>query len=361
MKVLVVHNEDPLGSHPDMYEALQDLQAEGLVTDYDVVPHLHLQRSGWSDADVVDHLRELVRGGEPDVVLWRHTRGLDVPERALDAIGGGPRGPSMVYWEADSYHPVHKPVPPEMVRVMRRCDDVYLPCGGPVVRSLARAGVSSLRYAPSCASATRFPYVWNADENHDYDVVVIGNRVRSRLPFRTMPGARRRSRVTARLVGDGRFRVAVFGRGWEGPSAKGSTTFEEQSTVYRSARLTVGINNSTYPYVFSNRLPVALASGIPLLYHANPGFSAVFGDELRGVFFAEERQVLDRVQQRLSEPPEQLTEKSLAGRRFFERNLTTTVVARHILERAQCRRTEPAASVSAAESRWQAMPALIPG
>ncbi len=359
MKALVVLNEHPMGSHPDVYEAFESLVREGLLSGYDVIPFASLQVAGETDSAIVGRIRDALELVGHELVIWMHTGSLEVSEHDLQAITAGRSHPAMVYWEGDSYHPVFKPIPHTMTTVMSRCDQVYLPCGGPVVRTLRRAGVRDLAYAPSCASGSRFPHVWRSNTGHDHQIVVIGNRSSSKIPFKTMPGARRRRLTIERLVKRYGKNVAIYGRGWSGPAAMGPCAFDEQSAIYRSAVLTVGVNNSTYPYVFSNRLPIALASGIPILYNRNPGFDAVFPEWMNGTFFDEDRQLFGRVDALLDASGDELDAVSLKNREFFEQNLTRACVARFIVERARCCRGDAGARPQG--PLWQMMPQLIGG
>lgn len=330
MRVLIVLNENPVGSHPDVYEAFEALTAEGTIDGFDVIPFLHMRNAGMPDMEIVEAIRRAVVTGDHGLVIWMHTGSLVVPDDALDAILAASGNPKMAYWEGDSYHPWYKPLPPQMAAIMRRCDAVFMPCGGSVLETLRRAGVRRVLYAPSCASGTRFPHVWRADDAHEHDIVVVGNKVSSRIPFRTMPGARRRAMIVKALIKRYGRGVAVYGSGWTGRNAMGPVAFDEQTDVYRRASLTVGIDNLADPLFFSNRLPITLATGTPILYRRNPGYNDVFPDELRECFFAAPEDLytgVDRLLEGNAVAPER---RSLQGRRFFERNLERVTVARFV-------------------------------
>jgi Glycosyl transferases group 1 len=353
MNVLAVLNEDSPGSHPDVYEAFEDLVAEGLIDRFDVYPFLRRRTQGASDEEISGEIRALLQEGGHALIVWMHTGSLDITAAALAAIEALPQRPAMVYWEGDSYHPLYKPVPKEMLALMSRCRQVYLPCGGAVVGTLRAAGVRDLHYAPSCASATRFPRIWQPGGERTHDVVMIGNRVTSRIPFKSMPGARRREGLVRRLERRYGRRFAVYGAGWSGPSAKGPCAFDEQARVYQRATVAVGVNNSTYPLVFSNRVPIAMACGIPLVYSANPRFAEVFPDQVRATFFSTADEALALIDGLLETPPSSLGEMSLRNRAFFEANLTKSAVARFIVGRATGRGDLPS------HAPWQLVPPLL--
>lgn len=355
MRVLIVLNENPLGSHPDVYEAFDELMAEGLISGYDVIPFPHLRAQGVSDPRIVETIRGAVLAGGHRLVVWMHTGSLVVPDDALNAIKESPGRPKMAYWEGDSYHPWYKPLPKPMAAIMRRCDVVFMPCGGPVLKTLRAAGVQRVLYAPSCASGTRFPHVWRADEPHEHDIVVVGNRVSSRVPFKTMPGARDRAVLVRALIKRYGRRVAVYGTGWTGPSAMGPIAFDEQSAVYRKSRVTVGVNNSTYPYVFSNRLPITMATGIPVLYRRNPGYEEVFPAEFQECFFRTPSELYEEVERAFAADVTLIETRSLAARGHFDRCLTTIRVARHVVTETVHERSDS----ESVRCEWQELPAFI--
>ena len=99
-----------------------------------------------------------------------------------------------------------------------------------------------------------------------FDVVLIGNRVNSRTSFKTMPGARLRARLVRRLTKRYGSRFAVFGKGWAGGSLPLRVHAPSMSswTCISNRRSPVGASNPWGPPVFSNRLPIAFAMGIPI-------------------------------------------------------------------------------------------------
>ncbi len=333
MIALVVLNERPLGSHPDVHEAFEALVAQGVLDGFTVYPYLTRSADGLRDDEIAGEIHASARDTGAHLLVWMHTGRLRIPAKRVDDLKRLPTAPVFLYWEGDSYHPRHKPLPSPMLDLMRRCDAVFMPCGGAIVNTLAKAGVTEVRYAPSCTSGTRFPAIWKPRATFDYDVVMIGNRVRSRVPFRGLPGARDRARLVRRLQQRYGRRFALVGRGWEGPSAVGPCAFDAQSEIYARSVVAIGVNNSTYPLVFSNRVPIAFATGIPLVYKANPGYDLVFGHELSDVFFDGDDDAMRRIDELLSLDASQLTAISHRNRSFFDTALTKTLVARHVVDR----------------------------
>lgn len=108
-----------------------------------------------------------------------------------------------------------------------------------------------------------------------------------------------------------------------------------------------------------------MATGIPLVYSANPGFDQIFGEELDDMFFHDEAGALSRIERLLSRDPEALRERSARHRAFFERSLTQRAVCRYVLEQTQALRDGPPAEgplelpgEGAAAARWMRLPLL---
>lgn len=136
----------------------------------------------------------------------------------------------------------------------------------------------------------------------------------------------------------------------------GPVPFDQQSRVYASSLLSVGMDNLLDRWFFSNRLPVALASGIPLLYQRNPGFSEVFPADLNDLFFDEPRSVFGAIDELVSSDRRRLDESSWKNRGFFEANLTKVSVARFIV-----RNTAEVPELMHCEVAvaWQRIPPLV--
>lgn len=229
---------------------------------------------------------------------------------------------------------------------------------------MARAGISEVRHAPSTASKTRFLPPWSPDGQRDHEIILIDNRVKSRIPFKTMPGATARRRLVAGLEQRFGARFAVYASGWEGPSAKGPREFDEQQRLNADTRIAVGIENLFNPWYFSNRLPIALACGVPLIYGRNPGFDQVFGEGLADRFFDSIPQAIAMAERLLASEDDALLAQSRANRLFFEQNLTTELAARYVVSTSIGGASADILRSSANDDfrpLWQRIPPLISG
>lgn len=369
MRVLIVLNENPPGSHPDTYETFTGLVRDGFIEWYDVYSHLLAKGRGLTDKQIAREIFESVADNRQDLVIWMHTGRLKIGDATLQRIRRLPQRPVMAYWEGDAYHPWFKPVPREMLGIMRHCDRVFMCSGGSIMKTLARAGITEARFAPHCTSGTRFRASWRPEGPFDHDVVLIGNRVTTKRPFKTMPGARERQRLVHLFEQRFGSNFAVYGSGWTGPSARGFRPFHEQEQLNATSRVAIGVENLFNPFYFSDRLPIALACGVPLIYRRNPGHDQVFGDALADRFFCTPPEAIALVERLLASDSEALRAESQANRLFFEQNLTTEIVARYVVSEsvahtatasAECTLSERAGAATT-KPPWQQIPPLITG
>ena len=156
---------------------------------------------------------------------------------------------------------------------------MFLPGLNAFVRSLRRAGLKDIRYVPLTTDAGRFggALEMRGEGEPEFDLVMIGNRPTSRVPFKTMPGLRWRVELAGAFQVQLGRRFAIFGSGWRGQCAQGPIEFSQQGEAYRRARLGVGNNNLRAAYYFSDRLPIAMSCGAVMLHNFEPGLSDVLG------------------------------------------------------------------------------------
>ncbi len=277
MRLLVALNEPEAGAHSDVYNALNDLRAAGALEDSLVYPFLAELRSGRSAHEVCGRILELARGFQPAAILWSHAEELVLPEGFIASLRRLSSRPAIGYWDGDWYESPYKPIPRTVSDLARQSDAVFCQGIGSMTDVLRRKGCRDIRYVPASVDPQRFhPTGEPKGKQREFDVVLIGNYVSSRIPWKTFPGSRWRNRLAEMLrknLGD---RFAIFGAGWPTGFSKGQVPFDRQSEAYHRARLAIGVNNLHASYYFSNRLPIAMASGIPVLYNKEQGMERLF-------------------------------------------------------------------------------------
>jgi len=272
MRVLALSNERPAGADPDIPWALGALQSEGIVTDY-MVYSTPERVAALGEGGAAIELADLSSRLSPDAVIFFHSGSCLFTDDGLSLIRSACPDAVWLYREGDPFQRWTLPYPRRALSTAKRCAAAFLFCDGYLARRLRRSGTGIVTYAPSWVNPDRFSHVWSDDAHHEHDVVFIGNNVQSRM--RHIPGARERVRLVALLQQRYGNRLAIYGRGWSGPGVQGTCSFDEIPAVYSRSRVAVGIDHLVGSYQFSNRLPIALSSGIPLAHSSFDGVEQI--------------------------------------------------------------------------------------
>lgn len=331
-RLLFLLNESELGSHDDARRAVQSLLAEGVLEDAVIIPFPALLLSGRTAAEVNALTLDAARKLDATCILWSHTGDLSVPFDVTSDLRRLPSRPALGHWEGDAYVTWYKPLPKPQWQLLPHCDVIFLPGRLPILGRLRSRGCHDIRYVPSPTDVGRHgaPLVRHAPP--EFDVVTIGNRIRSRVPFRTMPGARQRARLVRRFCREFGPRFAVFGEGWSGPSSHGSVPFREQTSVYARGRIVLANAHLHAPYTFSNRLPIAMSSGVPVVHSVIEGSPLLFGTDPPLRFFAGEDEALAAVRDLLARPQEELDALGEAARALALSRFTILAGLRYMVQ-----------------------------
>lgn len=289
MRVLYVPNERAANRQVGFRRALADLQRAGLVEAR--VFSLLLRVTDGSPSELeIERLGALVAEFRPHVVLMQHLNHTGLRDRhfrRLRAIHDF----ELIYHEADPYSRYLHPLPAE-ARAAGRAADVTFTVGSDVfVSNFLRAGARDVRWASHTFDPGRFgAHPANDARERSADVVVIANRSQPRTPVRGVPGWRQRIRFIDRLQRRLPDNIAIYGRGWDGPGARGMLPFDRQSDAIRDAW--VSANWDHYPTerdYYSDRLPISLATGSIHATTEHEGMAAIFG----GLPFVRMRRSID--------------------------------------------------------------------
>lgn len=349
IRLLLILNEAAPGAHVDVHDALGRLVSRGDILQCDVVPWVHLRAGGRSDAEIVAAVLESARRLAPDAVLWSHTGDLEIGPGAVATLRAVESRPVIGYVDWDLYQRFYKPMPKPTQHAMALSDVVFTCGGGAMVDGLVRGGCGDIRYVPLTTDSVRFAADRPDGPTPEFDVVLIGNNPRSRVPFKTMPGCRWRAEAVGELERRLGSRFAVFGEGWSGRCAQGSIPYRDQGAVYQKARIALGINNLHAPYYFSDRLPIAMSSGVFMVHNREPGFEELLPEPLCRAAFSRERDAMWRAVERALEMDDDARRRvELAGREFALATLTTYDAFAYMVAVLEDRRRRGAAAAQAA-------------
>lgn len=331
MRVVAVSNEASPGADPDIPWALARLAKRGLVLSHHVysLPSRIAEIGGPAAAQ---ELARLARDSDADVIAFFNTGSCRLPGLELDRVRAAAPDSVWAYFEGDAFRRWLRPFPSAAMPTVRRCRARLVFCGGYLAETARGAGPGFVSYAPSWVNPERYPFSWRADAERRHAVVFVGNNVRSLV--RPFPGARQRAALVSALQRRYGASFAVYGQGWAGTGAMGPCAIDDVSGIYARSRVCVGIDHTMGPFHFSNRLPIALACGIPLVHSAFEGSGEILPDVGTWQFFNDTRGAVAAIDRLLTMDPAELSCLSLRGRRLAEA-LSCDRVIGYILECAK--------------------------
>ncbi|WIE72757.1 hypothetical protein [Curtobacterium sp. MCJR17_020] len=257
-------------------DPLQALAKTGAIAALEAFSVLNAIRSGEDPERSRDELVRRVREFRPDILLMQHLGHTGLRRHHFAALREACVS-DFIYHEADPYSRFLHPLPPEARNAGRAADVVFTVGKGVFKDNFRRAGSRDVRWVPSAYEPGR-------SENFDrairtdrpYDVVIVANKNRPRL--RGLPNWRDRIRFVELMQEHFGGRLAVFGRGWDGPTAKGPVPFEEQDSAITSGWISANWDHfADEDSYFSNRLPISLAAGSIHATTDHSGYDGVFG------------------------------------------------------------------------------------
>ena len=275
--LLYLPDEDRLGVQVGPRRAFEALIRDGRLAAYQAfAPEYEAAVSGAVDASA--RLLALANSFQPTIVLWSHPPASLATSEIVARLRSLDSSPTIVLQDMDPWGMVRKRLTPNTRLLAKEADLVYLSGTGRLARVFRRAGAARVRYAFDGFDGERFGKPWSPTAQREYDVVMIGQRNRGRIPGSALPGAWRRERLAELLERQYGPRFALYGDGWAGhPSWKGPLAFEYQGEANRSAWVSAmwdhfpAIANYT-----SNRVPISLASGVPHVTNYRPGFELIY-------------------------------------------------------------------------------------
>ena len=331
MKLLLMLNENPAGSHDDVHRTLARLVEEGELQSFYVYSYLARLADGLGDNEMLAEIQKIADEYHPTAILWSHTSTLDVREDIVKGLRDLPSNPTMGYWDADIYQSPYKPLPKAMINLVKLCDVSFWPGYGEMIETLRALGCIDMRYVPCSTDEHRFGAVRPKETIFDFDVVMVGNYISSKIPWRTFPGNRWRKQLAKYLFKKLGPRFAVFGNGWQGKYSKGPIPFKEQNKIYHASRIALSVNNLHAKYYFSNRLPISLSSGAIVVSNHEEGIEEIFNQLQNPVFFRTTEEACDIIERLLAKDQDELDDMALEAREFVLSRLTMTDIMKYMI------------------------------
>ena len=276
--LLYLPNEMVEGDQVGPRSAFTGMLEEGKLKRYEAFSFLVLAKAiGASEA--LERIIEHVNRYQPTMLLWQHVGRFPVTPSYLRRLRAASPATHFLYHEGDVYGRWIKRLPAPAKALMAAADTVALVGSGEFEALAKSVGARRVLYTPHSVDVVRFGKPWVPTMQRQFDVLMIGNRVTSRLPWGRMPGAASREKLVrelGRIFGD---RFAVYGNGWNGFTGnRGPLPFNDQEAAQRQAWITVSWDHfDTVERYFSDRVPISLASGVPHVTNYQPGYEDVFG------------------------------------------------------------------------------------
>jgi hypothetical protein len=309
VKLFYLINEPVLNYQAGYRKTIQKLIGEGDLSDcffysfYVKKNEFDLRR----DLVIKDLTKEIIEF-KPDAILFAHTGDFSFDDIFFREIERG-LGYKPVYAldERDVYGKLVKKLPLELLKLSSKCDVTFLVCsGGWMFQKFEKYNRGRSVYLPHVCDDIHFGKGISNGTTRKYDVIMIGNLAKSRVPFKSMPGVRQRIKVAEALYKRHGNRFAMFGSGWDKyPFVAGQVPFFEQEQVLHSSHLSVGVDHFlSYEQYFSDRLPIALVSGVPHLSWKTPKLNLLFTEGEHICFFQSIDELLKKADAILSASPD---------------------------------------------------------
>lgn len=271
----------------------------------------------------------------PDVIIWQHIDFFTAPTLFLKKLKSIPSQPKLVYHEADPYHSFFKPMNKNMQMILAETDLAFM-CGlGNFSRLATKAGAAKVRYLPHSFDDSRVGSPWEPALSREFDLVMIANPIKSKIPGVIYPGSDKRIEVARKVSKKFGKKFALWGKGWGNLiSAKGYLPYDQQEKAIRSAWISINWDHfDRVPYYFSDRLPISIATGVCHITCYHPGYEDIFKKCEGGLYFAKKPdEVIDIAEYLLSLPRKQLIEEGQKAGEFAFSYMEAKVVYRRMME-----------------------------
>lgn len=233
---------------------------------------------------------------KPNIILASHIGNHFFPEWFFSHLESGlGYKPLYAYDERDVFGIIRKPVPKAVIQYLRKCDAIFLVATGDYAKRLKKYTKGVVYYLPNVVSLKTFDKSWKPTYDRLFDVVMIANNYSSKLPLLSMPGVNDRKILANKLHSKFGDKFGLFGSGWEGKAKNlGPIKFNDQVEIIRHSWLSIGYDHfPDYDLYFSNRLPIAMISGVLHVTKKKPGLENLFTDFKHCVFFDTVEEAID--------------------------------------------------------------------
>lgn len=326
MRLYYFLNESDKGGHIDVYSALYNIKNNNIIEDYKIFSFPYYLKT-LNSKEVLELSLQEIKRFQPELILFSHTGNFKISESFLNNIRRIDSRVVFGYKDGDIYHPWYKPMYSEIFSLIKFCN-VSFWCGCNYYIKKIYKYCSDNRYVPSTTDIVRFNRN-RVNEKILYDVVMVGNYIKSKIPFKTFPGSVYRIKIADYFYKKLGNKFRVFGSGFENKNYYGgSIKFDMQGDCYRSSRLTLGFNNLFADYYFSNRLPISLSNQTIMVHNYENGIELPFSKIGYNYFYKDTNEAW-KITKMLLERPQ--TENDKEGEKFKQHVIKNLTIERTLL------------------------------
>jgi len=318
--------------------AFNEMAADGTIRELKIYSFLADYHAKDRNKDISHRaLLDAVRSFQPDMVFWQHPIEYPVSWNLIKEIRACGSSPLIAYHEGDPFDRLYKLMTENVITLYTE-SDVFFTIGlGAARRQFSNIKVHPhFYYSSHCFDRERVglepPQLETLGSK--YDAVMIGTIAKGLRGFVPQPHSKQRVRLArglTRLFGD---RFAAFGQGWpSGTNSAGPIPFATQAATIQTSRMSVIWElYPEYTFYFSDRLPIAIAAGVPFVTNGRTGYDVVLANAPGIYQVGSIDDALDVAMYLRGLPIEEIASIGAAARAWAFANLEARVVFRKALE-----------------------------
>lgn len=323
LRILLLPYGNKEGKDIGLHEGFNYLLSKDLLSSVKYIYYCVLTKTKGADR-TMSEIMTVAQNYQPHIIIWFHIGKFPVSHAFLKSLKNLKSQPTLVFHDLDAFGFFHKPVTKSMRLLM---DEGHLICisgFNDYLKNITKHYPEKIIYAPHNFDKRRFLDNWIPTRERRYDVIIIGNRNFKRLkflnkiPWMRMPGAYEREQLVRSMGKVFGSRFAVYGRGWNGfIGNQGPIPFDAQTSVIQDSWISLGYDH--YPkssYYHSDRLPIALISGVAHVAHYHVGYEQMYRNMEHIVWFDSVNNAVDTVQMMLSRGPDWLITLGQNGKKY---------------------------------------------
>ena len=333
VRLLYLPNETKIGEFLGVRTVFETMLKTGELGGYETFSFLVEQKNRGSNTAALDALLSLAKHFQPDIILWQRPGVFIIPTGYGLELKSLDSQPVLVYEERDLWGGRLKHFTESMCTLASEADILFLVGLGAFADKFRKLGAKNIFHDPNSVDTLRFGKPWTPTMKRKYDVIMIANLFKPKGFKPGLPGWKGRWHVGKRLNDLLGKRFAIYGTGWdELPSAKGNLPFLKSEEACRDSWLTVGWNYyDQTPFYFSNRLPMALLSGVAHVTNYQPGYEIMFENGKNLCYAHTVGEMVDIVTHLLSLPRDRIIEIGLEGQEYAKNNLSHEIGFKNII------------------------------